>query len=176
MYKFRTMHLGSDTAVHEAHVVRLFSDNRPVEKLDGDDHRLIRGGWFIRMAGLDELPQLLNVLRGEMSLVGPRPCLPTEARFYGVDHAGRFTVPPGITGLSQVARNGTTTFRQMLDLDAQYACGLSPWRDFGIMLRTPAALFRQLVSCSRRKDGDAPRNGHGSAIAVDSPADAGHSG
>src|SRR5687767_5665089 len=79
LYKFRTMNVGADTVSHQAHFVNLMTSNAPMQKLDAKgDHRLIPFGWIIRALGIDELPQMLNVLRGDMSVVGPRPCIPYE--------------------------------------------------------------------------------------------------
>lgn len=148
MYKFRTMKAGSETAVHEVHVSRLIQTNRPMIKLDCADGRLIRGGGIIRTFGLDELPQLINVLRGEMSMVGPRPCVPSEFRFYAVDHYRRFAVQPGLTGLWQVDRTQSTTFLEMVEMDIEYVNGLSPWADVKILLKTPVALVMQVAGCA----------------------------
>ena len=147
IYKFRSMHMRAATHGHEEHVRSLIRSNRPMTKLDrlGDD-RLIRGGLFLRMSGLDELPQLLNVLRGEMSLVGPRPCLPKELELYHDSDLHRFAVEPGLTGLWQVQRGERTTFRQMLAMDEEYVARRSPLGDLGIMLRTPMVLCRQLAA------------------------------
>ncbi len=157
LLKFRSMKPDAAAGVHECHIERLVRNNRPMTKLDllGDE-RLIPGGRLMRMAGLDELPQLLNVLRGEMSLVGPRPCLPTEMRFHGTDCWRRFSVKPGLTGLWQVRRNRTTTFREMVRIDHEYVDGLSPWQDCRILLWTPVALLRQLAAV-RRGDRRRPR-------------------
>jgi len=150
IYKFRSMKLRAETGVHEAHVEHLIRSNLPMTKLDlVGDSRLIKGGCLLRNSGLDELPQLLNVLRGEMSLVGPRPCLPGEFEFYGPQQRHRFQVQPGLTGLCQVSRTKSTTFREMVKLDDAYVDDLSPKMDFQILLRTPLALFRQLKECSR---------------------------
>ena len=151
MYKFRTMHPEAATAVHEAHVTNLIMTNRPMIKLDDEDSRLITGACFIRMSGLDELPQLLNVLRGEMSMVGPRPCVPSEFQFYDEHHFRRFTVPPGLTGLWQIKRTRFTTFREMMAMDVYYVDHLSPWLDLKIILKTPVALIVWLTNCARSK-------------------------
>ena len=146
LYKFRTMNLGSEDAIHEAHVMQLIMANRPMNKLDYEDSRVIKGGLMIRMSGIDELPQLINVLRGEMSLVGPRPCIPNEVPLYGEDHRRRFAVHPGLTGLWQVERTKPTTFREMAGLDLEYVERLSPLFDFKILMRTPGALIWQITN------------------------------
>jgi lipopolysaccharide/colanic/teichoic acid biosynthesis glycosyltransferase len=99
IFKFRTMIAGADTAIHEKHADTLIESNRPMTKLDTHgDARLIPFGRMLRAAGLDELPQLINVLRGEMSFVGPRPCLPSEYNKYLPWQRERFDTPPGLTG------------------------------------------------------------------------------
>ncbi|MCX6880088.1 MAG: sugar transferase, partial [Verrucomicrobia bacterium] len=134
MYKFRTMHPEAETAVHEAHVTRLITTNLPMIKLDDEDGRLIKGACFVRMSGLDELPQLLNILRGEMSAVGPRPCVPSEFQFYDAHHFRRVAVPPGLTGIWQIERTRSTTFREMMAMDIAYVDHLSPWLDSTLSL------------------------------------------
>jgi lipopolysaccharide/colanic/teichoic acid biosynthesis glycosyltransferase len=137
LLKFRTMPAGADTAVHEAHVASLMETNGPMTKLDAHgDARLTPIGRPLRAAGLDELPQLINVLCGEMSLVGPRPCLPNEYDRLLPWQRERFHTLPGLTGLWQVSGKNRTTFSEMIDLDIQYVRNKSPWLDFKIMLRT----------------------------------------
>lgn len=144
IYKFRSMKQQAGTQVHEAHVENLIRSNGPMVKLDfAGDPRLIKGGWLIRRAGLDELPQLINVLKGEMSLTGPRPCLPSEAKLYDSKQLRRFQVLPGLTGNWQVNRKESTTFREMVAMDDEYIDRLSPARDLTIILKTPIALFGQ---------------------------------
>jgi len=145
MYKARTMQPGADPAIHEAHIMRLVTSNRPMTKLDREDGRLIKGGRFIRMFGFDELPQLLNVLRGEMSMVGPRPCVPSEFQLYASAHYRRFAVPPGLTGLWQIKRTHATTFREMVGMDIEYVERLSAWADFTTMMQTPLAMGRHCM-------------------------------
>lgn len=145
LYKFRSMHLHAETRRHENHFRNLVRLDQPMVKLDLlCDSRLIPGGCFFRAAGLDELPQLLNVLRGEMSLVGPRPCLVEEFRFFNARQRERFTVLPGLTGIWQVHGKGASTFSEMNAMDALYVRRYSPAMDLGIMLRTPLALCQQM--------------------------------
>jgi lipopolysaccharide/colanic/teichoic acid biosynthesis glycosyltransferase len=153
MYKFRTMHPEAATAVHEAHVAHLISTNQPLIKMDDEDGRLIKGACFVRMSGLDELPQLLNILRGEMSVVGPRPCVPSEFEFYDAHHLRRFAVPPGLTGIWQIERTRFTTFREMMAMDVGYIDHLSLWSDFKIIMKTPVAVFGRLTTSVRSKFG-----------------------
>jgi lipopolysaccharide/colanic/teichoic acid biosynthesis glycosyltransferase len=118
-------------------------------KLDaqGDD-RLIPGAAFLRATGLDELPQLLNVWRGEMSVVGPRPCLPYEYAEYSDAQKARFAAAPGLTGLWQVSGKNRTTFKQMISLDIQYAQQKSLLLDLAIMVKTPIVLLKQVLAVS----------------------------
>lgn len=152
LYKFRSMYHGSATIDHELHVEKLVESGSPMVKLDLiGDSRLIPGGCFLRTTGLDELPQLLNVLRGEMSLVGPRPCLPKEFAFFDADQKKRFSVLPGLTGLWQVDGKNRATFNQMNAMDLGYVRSMSPLTDIAIMARTPMALLRQMGECMRHR-------------------------
>jgi lipopolysaccharide/colanic/teichoic acid biosynthesis glycosyltransferase len=136
--KFRTMHPNSDVGSHRAHLEKLIKGGAaPMNKLDEKrDPRIIRGGGFLRKTSLDELPQLVNVLRGEMSLVGPRPCIPYEAKMYLRWHANRFDSLPGMTGLWQVSGKNKLSFEQMIRLDITYTKRASLALDLGILLRT----------------------------------------
>jgi lipopolysaccharide/colanic/teichoic acid biosynthesis glycosyltransferase len=144
IYKFRSMERDCSQVKHVEHVRRLARSGAPMTKLDviGDD-RLIPGGRLIRAMSLDELPQLINVLKGEMSLVGPRPCLPEEFELFTKEQRRRFDVPPGITGLWQVGGKNNTTFREMGQLDQYYALHASLWVDLAILARTPTAVLLQ---------------------------------
>ncbi len=143
-YKFRTMHVGAETESHRHHTTHLIKSHEPMEKLDGrQDPRLIPGGALLRVSGLDELPQLLNVLRGEMSLTGPRPCIPYEYEQYEPWHRQRFNAVPGLTGLWQVSGKNRTTFEQMVRLDIQYSQRMSLWLDLKILCKTAPALWTQ---------------------------------
>lgn len=152
IYKFRSMHLQAPTDVHEAHVEHLIKTNKPMTKLDlAGDSRLIKGGRLIRNSGVDELPQLINVLRGEMSFVGPRPCLPKEFDLYDEHQRKRFSVQPGLTGQWQVGRTELTTFSEMVMMDDDYVAHLSPLTDFLIVLKTPMALMGQIKGGGKAK-------------------------
>jgi lipopolysaccharide/colanic/teichoic acid biosynthesis glycosyltransferase len=143
--KFRTMRVDADTRCHQQHLQNLLRSDAPMTKLDvKGDPRLIRGGAFLRATGLDELPQLINVLRGEMSLVGPRPCLPYEYEQYDEWARQRCLAVPGLTGLWQVSGKNHTTFRRMIELDIQYAQTKSLWLDLRIMWKTFSALAAQV--------------------------------
>ena len=151
IFKFRTMHQGAPTRDHELHVARLVNSDRPMVKLDQlGDKRLIPGACFLRSTGLDELPQLFNVLRGEMSLVGPRPCVPGEYGFFSPSQRERFQVLPGLTGLWQVSGKNRTTFREMANLDVAYARRSSLALDLSVLFRTPMALRSEMKHCCQR--------------------------
>jgi lipopolysaccharide/colanic/teichoic acid biosynthesis glycosyltransferase len=146
LYKFRSMKVNADTRRHENHFRHLVRSDSPMVKLDLlCDSRLIPGGCLLRAAGLDELPQLLNVLRGEMSLVGPRPCLPDEFHFFSPRQRVRFEALPGLTGIWQVSGKGVSTFSEMNAMDALYVRRSSPSLDLAIIVRTPIALARQML-------------------------------
>jgi lipopolysaccharide/colanic/teichoic acid biosynthesis glycosyltransferase len=144
-YKFRTMHINADPGTHHHHVRGMMSAPVPMTKLDGEnDARMIRGASWIRAAGLDELPQIINILRGEMSIVGPRPCIPYEYELYQPWQRHRCDAPPGLTGLWQVSGKNRTTFEEMVRLDIDYARRMSLWLDLKILLLTPVAVMQQV--------------------------------
>lgn len=145
LFKFRTMIPGSDTGVHETHVADLMKSNIPMTKLDSKgDARLTPCGRALRASGLDELPQLINVLRGEMSLVGPRPCLPSEYERYLPWQRERFRGLPGLTGLWQVSGKNRTTFNEMIELDIQYVRTKTLWLDLKILLKTIPVVMNEV--------------------------------
>ena len=144
--KFRTMKVNVETRTHERHLEQLINADVPMTKLDAaGDPRIIPGGRFLRATGLDELPQLFNVLRGEMSLVGPRPCTPHEFKSYQVWQRERVNARPGLTGFWQVNGKNRTTFTEMIKLDIFYTKNMSPWLDLTIMLKTLPALITQVI-------------------------------
>lgn len=144
-FKFRTMQINANQGTHHEHVKDLIQSSAPMVKLDSEyDGRLTRGGSWIRAGGLDELPQLFNILRGEMSVVGPRPCIPYEYALYQPWQRHRCDAPPGLTGLWQVSGKNRTTFDQMVRLDIDYARRISPWLDLKILFLTPVAIFQQV--------------------------------
>ena len=152
-FKFRTMAVNAETESHRRHLQELIKSQGAMVKLDErKDPRLIPFGSALRACGLDELPQLLNVLRGEMSLVGPRPCIPYECEAYEPWHWQRFDAVPGLTGLWQVSGKNRTTFDQMVKLDIEYSRRLTLWLDLKIILKTLPALWRQCsdVQAARR--------------------------
>ncbi len=140
MWKFRTMRVGAKPNTHEQHTTSLWMDNAPMTKLDAHDTRLIPGARWIRALGLDELGQIINVVRGEMSLVGPRPCLPYEAQQCKELLGLRTAVLPGITGWWQVCGKNRTTCRRMLTLDTCYVRKMCPALDLWIILATVRAV------------------------------------
>jgi lipopolysaccharide/colanic/teichoic acid biosynthesis glycosyltransferase len=145
-FKFRTMRVDAETASHRDHFCQLMDSEVPMTKLDArNDPRLIPLGALLRATGLDELPQLLNIVRGEMSLVGPRPCIPYEYERYQPWQRRRFDAVPGLTGLWQVSGKNQTTFNEMIRLDIKYSEGLSLWLDLKIILRTLPALWQQCL-------------------------------
>jgi lipopolysaccharide/colanic/teichoic acid biosynthesis glycosyltransferase len=142
MLKFRTMYANSSDTAHREYVQKLLTENETaVLSADGlfklaNDPRVTRVGAFLRRTSLDELPQLVNVLRGEMSLVGPRPALAWEAELFGAPHTQRFMAPPGLTGLWQTSGRNKLTMRQGLDLDLKYVERRSLALDLGILVKT----------------------------------------
>ena len=144
MLKLRTMKPGASTGPHERYIADLAAG--PVGAQSGQlykltaDPRVTTAGRWLRRLSVDELPQLINVLRGDMSVVGPRPALPYELEFYEPRHFERFAVRPGLTGLWQVSGRNRLGFLEMLDLDVEYVRRRSVALDAVIVLKTPAAL------------------------------------
>ena len=127
--------------------LRTMTDARDTDgNLLPDAERLTSLGRFLRRTSIDELPTLINVLRGEMSLVGPRPCLAYEATHYKQWHSGRFRTLPGLTGLWQVNGKNRTTFTEMMRLDVAYVHKKSMWLDLRILLSTVPVIVKELVS------------------------------
>jgi lipopolysaccharide/colanic/teichoic acid biosynthesis glycosyltransferase len=150
MYKFRSMVQNADSSVHEAYI-RDFVEGRACPTSQGDakfkltnDPRVTRVGRLLRQFSLDELPQLLNVLKGDMSLVGPRPVPPYEVACYENRHHKRLAALPGITGYWQVKGRCRVTFEEMIRMDLDYIRGASLWFDLKILFLTiPAVLSRR---------------------------------
>ena len=144
--KFRSMKVGAETLTHEQYVAQLMEADSPMIKLDlSGDPRLIRGARLLRALGLDELPQLFNVLLGDMSLVGPRPCTSQEFARYQAWQRERVNALPGLTGYWQVNGKNRTTFSEMIAMDLFYTANMSIWLDLTIMLKTAPALARQIL-------------------------------
>ena len=146
LFKFRTMRSGVDQNVHRDYIRETMSAtalpaDTGVYKLDRGNMVTPYGRW-LRKTSLDELPQLINVLRGDMSLVGPRPCLQYETEYFAQHHFERFLVRPGLTGLWQVVARAHSTFGEALDMDVAYVRGWSLWLDVTLILRTPLQLIR----------------------------------
>lgn len=150
--KFRSMHINNDPTVHREYVAKLIAGQADCKPSNGasegvykltNDKRITSIGRFLRKSSLDELPQFLNVLRGDMSLVGPRPAIPYEVASYQTWHRRRvLEVKPGITGPWQVNGRNRIKFDEMVRLDLQYAKSWSPWLDLKILMRTPRAVLR----------------------------------
>jgi lipopolysaccharide/colanic/teichoic acid biosynthesis glycosyltransferase len=150
-YKFRSMYVDNDPSAHKQYVRQMIAGKADPRPCDGNgggvykltrDSRITRIGAFLRKTSLDELPQLLNVLRGDMSLVGPRPPIPYEVAAYEIWHRRRvLEAKPGMTGLWQVNGRNRVQFDEMVRLDLVYANAWSPWLDIKILLRTPRAVL-----------------------------------
>jgi lipopolysaccharide/colanic/teichoic acid biosynthesis glycosyltransferase len=151
------MKVDAPTSTHEQHLERLIKGNAPMTKLDGvADPRIIPGGRCLRAMGLDELPQLINVLRGEMSLVGPRPSTPNEYELFTEEQKSRAAVLPGLTGYWQVSGKNKLTFQQMIELDLQYVSKMSLGMDLAIVVATiPAMMLQFMESRTANPQGEA---------------------
>ena len=158
MLKFRTMKVNSDVTDHQQHVSKLIKgaaqgsehSEKPMTKLDDHPH-IIPFGEILRKTCIDEMPQLINVFKGEMSLIGPRPPIPYEVEEYEQWHKRRLDVLPGLTGLWQVSGKNRLTFREMVSLDIQYGRQLSLWLDIKILLMTPFAIVSQIKDYLMRR-------------------------
>jgi lipopolysaccharide/colanic/teichoic acid biosynthesis glycosyltransferase len=151
VHKFRTMRLAADPKVHRQYVEQLITgaetthvdgDGQDLYKLAADD-RVTRIGCFLRKTSLDELPQIFDVLRGHMSLVGPRPVIPYEAELYPPSYNRRFAIKPGLTGLWQVNGRNERTYREMVELDVAWVERHSVALYLSILARTPSVLLRR---------------------------------
>ena len=149
--KFRSMYVGNNAGIHKEYVQQLIAGKAERQPSSGNgngvfkltrDPRVTRIGSFLRRTSLDELPQFINVLKGEMSLVGPRPPVPYEVEAYDLWHRARLLeAKPGITGLWQISGRSRVTFDEMVRLDLRYARSWTPWMDVQILLRTPGAVL-----------------------------------
>ena len=155
MCKFRTMYADADHGVHHSYVSWFITSSERRSEQNGkgffkltNDTRITPIGHLLRRTSLDELPQLWNVLIGEMSLVGPRPPLWYELERYKPWHRHRvLAAKPGITGLWQVVGRSRTTFDEMVRLDLRYARTMSLWGDIKIIVATPAAMITGKGAC-----------------------------
>ena len=153
VYKFRTMVCNADPSLHQAYVKALIEkDGEGMARLQGEDTqirkltrdpRITRLGRILRKSSLDELPQLLNVIKGDMSLVGPRPAIPYEVEMYQPWHRRRLETLPGMTGLWQVTARSSADFDESIRLDIQYVEQQSLWLDLKILMKTPLVV----ISC-----------------------------
>ncbi len=157
LYKFRTMKVNADSSAHRKHLSELirggFGDKErgtPMVKLD-DPQVIPLFGRIMRATCIDELPQLINVFLGDMSLVGPRPPIPYEVEEYASWYRGRFDAVPGMTGLWQVSGKNRLTFKDMARLDIRYARQMSFALDLKILLSTPLAIFYEIKDRRRKK-------------------------
>ncbi len=164
-FKFRTMKCNADPSIHKAYIQALIeNDEKEMQAVQErateprklatqqqqaasgtrkltEDSRVIRPGKILRKLSIDELPQLINVLRGEMSMIGPRPAIPYEVDMYKPWHMLRLQAQPGITGLQQVTARCTADFDEQVRLDIEYIQNQSTWLDLKIALKTPLAVF-----------------------------------
>jgi len=146
IWKFRTMHVNADSTLHRDYVQELINNENVMTKLDnGKDRRIIPYGNLLRATGIDELPQLINVFLGDMSLVGPRPCLSYEVQEFSPWQMRRFDAVPGLTGLWQVSGKNRTTFKEMMRLDIGYTKKRAFLLDMIIFLKTIPAIVRQVA-------------------------------
>ena len=146
VFKFRTMRVDTDEDEHRRYIERTLTheaapNSNGLYKLDRSES-VTRVGRFLRKTSLDELPQLFNVLVGDMSLVGPRPCLDYETRGFADHHFERFLMAPGLTGLWQVTARARSTFGEALDMDVAYVRGWSLSLDLRLLMKTPFSLVR----------------------------------
>ncbi len=148
LYKFRSMQVTNNPDLHREYVQKLIKENIQPEDLGKHTLKLIGHpritglGKYLRKFSIDELPQLFNVLKGDMSIVGPRPPMPYEYEVYKQWHKKRLSVLPGITGLWQVTKHNTVPFDQMVQIDLDYIQKMSFWLDMKIILLTPFEMIK----------------------------------
>lgn len=146
IWKFRTMQVNVNVAEHQKYISELLKTGKPMIKLESGDPQIIPHGNLLRKTGIDELPQLINVLRGEMSLVGPRPDVFYAVKNYKPWYHARSDAYPGLTGLWQVSGKNNISYEEMMRLDIKYARNISFWLDVKILLLTPITLVQQVVA------------------------------
>jgi lipopolysaccharide/colanic/teichoic acid biosynthesis glycosyltransferase len=154
-YKFRTMHHNNNENHHSQHAKDFIRSGGVMTKLDSADPRIIPFGKIIRKLCIDELPQIINILLGDMSLVGPRPCITYEAEEYLRWHKSRFNILPGLTGLWQVSGKNKLSFQQMIRLDISYGRNMTIWNDVKIIFMTIPAIWEMLLEGVQRKKAEA---------------------
>lgn len=148
LYKFRSMQVTNNPDLHREYVQKLIKGNIQPKDLGKDTLKLIGHpritglGKYLRKFSIDELPQLFNVVKGDMSIVGPRPPMPYEYEVYAEWHKQRQSVLPGITGLWQVTKHNTVPFDEMVRIDLAYIQTMNFWLDMKIMLLTPFEMIR----------------------------------
>ena len=157
--KFRSMYVNNNDAIHREYIKKLITEGGEEQSKEGndaveavykikDDPRVTAVGRFLRKSSLDELPQFINVLKGDISLVGPRPPIPYELENYDLWHRHRILgIKPGLTGLWQVTGRSSTTFDGMVRLDLQYIRNWSLWLDIKLILQTPMTVFKGKGAC-----------------------------
>lgn len=151
LFKFRTMVVNADPDLHKKYIEALIeNDHERMAEIQGEevqirklihDPRITRIGHFLRKTSMDELPQFLNVLLGDMSVVGPRPAIPYEVEYYQPWHLQRFDAKPGITGLAQVTARCSSEFDDMIQIDLDYIRRQTFWLDLKIIIKTPWVLL-----------------------------------
>jgi len=151
VYKFRSMFHKADSAIHRNFVQAFIrNDKQAMDTIQGEetevrklvrDPRITRIGHFIRKTSLDELPQLWNVLKGDMTMVGPRPAIQYEVDIYEPWHSRRLEALPGLTGMWQVSARSSADFDEMVKLDLWYIDNKSIWMDLKLIVQTPLAVF-----------------------------------
>ena len=154
LLKFRTMKVNTNTENHNNYMKLLIRGEctereQPMKKLDEDNHDIFNFGKFLRVTCLDELPQMLNVIKGDMSLIGPRPCLIYEAKEFLPWHTNRFDILPGVTGLWQVNGKNDTTFREMIRLDLRYINNMSIIIDLQIIIKTVVYIISKILNTAK---------------------------
>ena len=152
IFKFRTMKVNAQVKSHHDYFDTVVKSGRAMTKMDSYDNRVIPGGRLLRVTGLDELAQLFNVMQRKMSLVGPRPCLPEELKWYDDSQRARFECLPGLTGNWQVNGKNRTTFEKMIELDTDYARRMSLIRDVKIIAGTVPALIAYTLESRRERE------------------------
>lgn len=152
-YKFRTMYVNNDPSVHREFIERYVKENKPFINKEGEkvykyvsDPRVTPFGKILRRFSLDEIPQMMNVIKGQMSIVGPRPPVPYEYEHYEERHKERLKVLPGITGLNQITGRSNNSFEEMVAKDLEYIQSQCLWLDITIMLKTPLVMIRDKMT------------------------------